>query len=263
MRLSSRRAASSRASGEGRRSRSRRWSAIRPQAPRPAPRLAGLFFPRLVEREIELKHIDPWLAKQAERNAELAEQEAEKEAFYAFSRSLKPGEVAEWKGTERCKCVRCNHAVLNVEISFPPIGLIQFETPLKDNAGNIRTRPNGSEILQTPTVEATARRFATCHECQAREKRVEAHEWMDRELMTTVVSQQLATEQAEREIAAQQAQRYEAANASRRASGNRRGGGFSMDDVRDDRKDRRDHRAKLNEVRRGTHADLSKELASD
>src|ERR1039457_3364602 len=66
MRLSSLRAASSRASGEGRRSRSRRWSAIRPQAPRPAPWLAGLLFSRLVERQIELKNIHPRLAEQAE-----------------------------------------------------------------------------------------------------------------------------------------------------------------------------------------------------
>ena len=132
-----------------------------------------------------------------------AEAEAKKEAdlqlYFDFCKTVGFGEVKEWKGKDRRKCNVCKHVHPASESRFPPLGLIKFETPLKDKDGNIRTDKAGSEILLTPTAEAATRRFTTCGKCQTKHENVATDEWMTLEQMTSVIELELSTEIATRE----------------------------------------------------------------
>lgn len=164
--------------------------------------------PRFVSQAQERNHF--WLIDALALHAEamikskkMAEAEAKKEAdlqlYFDFCKTVGFGEVKEWKGKDRRKCNVCKHVHLASESRFPPLGLIKFETPLKDKDGNIRTDKAGNEILLTPTAEAATRRFTTCGKCQTKHENVAADEWMTLEQMTSVIELELSTEIATRE----------------------------------------------------------------
>lgn len=148
------------------------------------------------------------------------------EEYFSFCRTVGIGEVKNWKGKARTKCVVCKHVHLAAETRYPPLSLIQYETPRRDKDGEILKDRNGNDKLQTPTVEAVQRRFTTCPTCQRMEDRVLASEWMDTELMTTVVTQQLATEKAEMEAAQKE---WDKRSKARPVQGTRGTGHFDMD----------------------------------
>jgi len=164
--------------------------------------------PRFVSAAQERNYF--WLTTALELHAEamikdkkVAEAEAKKEAdlqlYFDFCKTVNFGEVKEWKGKDRRKCNVCKHVHLASESRFPPLGLIKFETPMKDKDGNIRTDKEGNEILLTPTAEAATRRFTTCSKCQTKHDNVTTDEWMTLEQMTSVIELELTTEIATRE----------------------------------------------------------------
>lgn len=139
--------------------------------------------------------------KQAEQDKIQAAKDQKKQdelnAYFAFCKTVHFGKTEEWKGVLRRKCNCCNHVFVANLARFPELGYLQFSTPKRGRDGSALKDREGNALTTTPTVDATLNRFTTCPKCVP--VLTEKHKigaWLDEEMMTTIVSAQVATEMA-------------------------------------------------------------------